>query len=204
MKCRSGVRLFIFAFLWALLPSVPAAAHHVRHEGPIAGISIPAISHGQMPVYAKYRAAILDLAARQPATDPVLRRLSGFVSLQSFACFYGLVPGSLADEDSPFNECSHAYLAGTRALLAHMAEMPGDQSKARALQKRIGEELQSDPTSGAMCGSSGEAFDSAVIVPPDWGMISTHWPTLLTLSALMILIAAAGGALYYGLRRLVY
>lgn len=203
MKCRSGVRLFMFALLFALGHSVPAAAHHLKHEGPVKGIAIPAIGHGEMPVYAKYRAAILGLAARQPTTDPVLRRLSGFVSLQYFACFYGLVPGSLSDEDSPFNECSHAYLAGTRALLAHMAAMPGDQPEASALQKRIGEELASDPSSGAMCWSSGQAFDSAVIVPPDWAMILVHRPTLLTLLAFVFLIAAAGGAVYCGLRRLV-
>ena len=104
---------------------------------PIHGVAIPAISHGEMPVVARYQSQVLDLAARQPVTDPTLRRLTGFVSLQTFACFWGLVPGSLADEQSPFNECSHAYLAGVRALLAHMAAMPGNQSAAKGIVARM-------------------------------------------------------------------
>jgi methylmalonyl-CoA mutase len=54
-----------------------------------------------MVIVAKYSAVVLDLAARQPRTDPTLRRLAGFVSLQRFACFWGLIPGSLTDENSP-------------------------------------------------------------------------------------------------------
>lgn len=147
-----GIRLWLFAGLAALAAVIPAAAHHrgVPHYGPAIGVAIPAISHGEMQIVAKYRTRILDLAERQPVTDPTLRRLSGFVSLQYFACFRGLVPGSLSDEASPFNECSHAYLAGTRALLAHMTAMPGDQSAAKALQERIGAEIASDPAFGVL------------------------------------------------------
>lgn len=143
-----------------------------------------------MPVYEKYRTAILDLATRQPVTDPTLRRLAGFVSLQHFACFRGLFPGTLSDEDSPFNECAHAYLAGTRALLDHMTKMPGDQTAARAVQWRIDEELASDPIFGAICSNSLQVFDSAVIVPPDWAQVPAHRPTLLTLAAFALFIGA--------------
>jgi hypothetical protein len=182
---------------------IPAAAHHrgAPHDGPALGVAIPAISHGEMLVIAKYRTLILDLAAQQPVTDPTLRRLEGFVSLQYFACFRGLVPGSLSDESSPFNECSHAYLAGTRALLAHMAEMPGDQSAAKALQERINAEIASDPAFGAFCSNSQEVFDSAAIVTPDWTMIPAHPPTVLTFSAFTLLISAGAGAVFYRSRR---
>src|SRR5579871_1344526 len=109
------------AMLWA--SSAVSAHHQPPREGGPLGVAIPAITHGDMPVVARYRAQILDLAARQPRTDPTLRRLAGFISLQHFACFWGLVPGSLTDETSPFNECSHADVAGARALLAHMVAM---------------------------------------------------------------------------------
>jgi len=180
--CAFRLQLWFFAGFAALMAVNPAEAHHrgVPDDGPVLGVAIPAISHGEMQIIAKYRTAILGLAARQPVTDPKLRRLAGFVSLQYFACFYGLVPGSLPDELSPFNECSHAYLAGTRALLAHMVEMPGAQSAAKALQERINAEIASDLVFGAFCSNSQEVFDSAVIVAPDWTMIPAHPPTVLT------------------------
>jgi hypothetical protein len=196
---RRAVRLrFWLCGLAAIVAVLPAGAHHrgAPHDGAALGVAIPAISHGEIPIIAKYRTLILDLAARQPVTDPTLRRLEGFVSLQYFACFRGLVPGSLSDESSPFNECSHAYLAGTRALLAHMAEMPGDQSAAKALQERINAEIASDPNFGAICSNSQQIFDSAAIVTPDWAMIPAHPPTVLTFSAFMLLISAGAGALW--------
>ncbi|WP_298257184.1 hypothetical protein [Bradyrhizobium sp.] len=166
----------------------PASAHHQKpNDGPIRGIAIAAISHGEMPVVANYRSQILDLAARQPVTDPILRRLSGFVSLQYFACFWGLVPGSLTDEQSPFNECSHAYLAGARALIAHMAAMPGNQSAAKELQERIKAEIAADPNAAAVCSNSSQTFDSADVIGPDWQLAPRHAPTVLTFSALAAL-----------------
>lgn len=185
-------RLVVVAML---LACAPVRAHYQSpHEGPNVGIAIPAITHGEMPVVAKYRAEILDRAARQPRTDPTLRRLAGFVSLQHFACFWGLVPGSLADEASPFNECSHADVAGARALLAHMAAIPGDQSPATALEARIETELASDPGASAVCSNSTESFDSGIIIGPDCQLAPAHLPTVLTFFALAAL--AAAGILY--------
>lgn len=183
----------IAAALLAACTSV-RAHHQVPHQGTSVGVAIPAITHGEMPVVAKYRAEILDLAARQPRTDPTLRRLLGFVSLQRFACFWGVVPGSLSDETSPFNECSHAFVAGTRELLAHMVAMPGDQSSARALQARIETELASDPAFSVLCSNSREAFDSGIIIGPDWQLAPAHPPTVLTFLALVVLAAGFWGA----------
>ena len=176
----------------AMLPaSAPVCAHHQSpHEGAIVGIAIPAITHGEMLVVAKYRAEILDLAARQPRTDPTLRRLVGFVSLQHFACFWGLVPGSLSDEASPFNECSHADVAGARALLMHMVAMPGDQSSARALAARIETDVASDPAFSALCSNSAQSFDSGMVIGPDWQLAPAHLPTVLTSFALLVLATA--------------
>src|ERR1700756_2479611 len=168
----AGLGVWRYCFVAAvsmLAASTPVSAHHQPpHEGPNVGVAIPAITHGEMLVVAKYRAEILDLAAHQPRTDPTLRRLAGFVSLQRFACFWGLVPGSLSDETSPFNECSHAYAAGVRALLAHMLAMPGDQSPARVLEARIETEIASDPGYSALCSNSSEAFVSGIVIGPDW------------------------------------
>jgi hypothetical protein len=186
-----GWRSCLIVAVAMLAACAPVQAHHQPpHEGATIGVAFPAIGHGEMLVVAKYRAPILDLAAGQPRTDPTLRRLAGFISLQHFACFWGLVPGSLIDETSPFNECSHAYVAGARALLAHMVAMPGDQSSARALEARIETELASDPTLSVMCSNSSEAFDSGIIIGPDWQLAPAHLPTVLSFLALVVLPAA--------------
>jgi hypothetical protein len=195
-----GWRSCLIAVASMLAASTPVWAHHQPpHEGANIGVAIPAITHGEMLVVAKYRARILDLAARQPRTDPTLRRLAGFVSLQHFACFWGLVPGSLSDETSPFNECLHADLAGARALLAHMVEMSGDQSSARALKAQIETELASDPAFSVRCSNSSEAFDSAIVIGPDWQLGPAHLPTILTFFALLVL----GAAGFWGVSRSV-
>ena len=183
-------RFFVVIAIF-IAASPPARAHHqAQRAGGTVGIGVPAITHGEMMVIAKYRDQIVEVAARQPVTDPTLRLLTGFINLQYFACFWGLVPGSLTDEGSPFNECSHAYLAGARALLRHVAVMPGDQSLAKGLEARIAEELASDPTFGVLCSNSTEVFDSGVIVGPDWRLAATHLPSALTLSLFATAIAA--------------
>jgi hypothetical protein len=185
----------------AILVVSPAGAHYqASKDEPTRGIAIPAISHGEMPITAKYRSQILDLAARQPATDPILRRLSGFVSLQYFACFWELVPSSLSDEQSPFNECSHADLAGVRELLAHMTAMPGNQSAAKELEARIDAEIAGDPDRNVVCSNSSQTFDSADVIGPDWQLAPRHLPTVLTFSAFAVLIV--GGFAAIGRRRL--
>lgn len=173
--------------------SVPARAHHPRpQQGTLIGVEIPAISHGEMLAVANYRSDILDLAQHQARTDPTLRRLMGFVSLQYFACLWGLVPGSLTDEASPFNECSHAYVAGTRALLVHMSTMSGDQSATKALEARIAADIAADPAFAALCSNSDATFDSGVIIGPEWRLAPSHLPTVLTgLSLLGFAVAAA-------------
>ena len=82
-----------------------------------------------------------------------------------------------------------------------MAEMPGDQSAAKALQERIKAEIASDPAFGAICSNSQEIFDSATIVAPDWAMIPAHPTTVLTFSAFTLFIGAGAGAVFYRSRR---
>jgi hypothetical protein len=194
-------RCLIFC-LWTALAAMiaatpsPAWAHRetTGREAPPESISIPNLSHGQMAVIADNRSAILDLAARQMPTDPAMRRLEAFINLQFFDCFWGLVPGSVEDESSPFNECSHAYLAATRALLLHLQEMPGDRTSVRALVAKIENEMLSNNASLVLCRYSDEPFNTAERIPPHWGDIPFHLPSLMTFSGLALLIAGLAAA----------
>jgi hypothetical protein len=192
--CCAGAWRWRFGFIAVALiaaAATPAWAHHPRPaEETLIGVAIPAIGHGEMLVVARYRSDILDLAARQAPTDATLRRLMGFVSLQHFACLWGLVPGSLTDEASPFNECSHADVAGTRAVLAHLATMPGNQSGATALEARIAADIAADPAFAGLCSNSSATFDSGVIIGPEWWLAASHAPTVLTCLSLLAFAAA--------------
>ena len=166
--------------------SGPALAHGdaTGPAAPRGAIAIPNLSHGQMSVIAANEAAIMDLAARQVPTDPIMRRLEGFINIQLFACMWGLMPGSVHDEASPFNECAHAYLAATRALLVHLQDMPGDHAAVRALVTKIETEMLLNRTALVLCQYSDEAFNTAEIIAPHWTEIPSHPPTALTLGGI--------------------
>lgn len=169
--CLAAVGLLLL-----VAPMAPARAHHlgVAHTGPARELSIPNLSHGQMTVIAANRSAILELAAEQTPTDPMMRRLQGYINLQTFACMWGMIPGSVDDENSPFNECSHAYLAGTRALLMHLLAMHGDRATVRALAEKIEFEMLQNKASLVTCRYSDEPFDTADIIGPHWNEIPCH------------------------------
>lgn len=174
-RAVTGLSLLMIALLGVISAS-PGWAHHqgTTHAMVEEGIPIPDISHGQMAVIAANRPAILELAALQTPTDRVMRRLETFINLQFSACVWGLVPGSLRDEDSPFNECTHAYLAATQALLLHLREMPGDRAPVRALAAAIELEMLQNQASLVLCRYSGESFNTAEIVQPNWRDMAFH------------------------------
>ena len=186
--------LRIAGIVLSVVLAAPAWAHRepTGREAPADSISIPNLSHGQMAVIANNRTAILDLAARQIPTDPTLRRLEGFINLQFFDCLWGWVPGSVEDESSPFNECSHAYLAATRALLMHLQTMPGDRSAVRALVAKIESEMLNNGAALVMCRYSDEPFNTAERIEPHWREVLFHVPSLMTFAGLALL--AVGGA----------
>jgi hypothetical protein len=144
-----------------------------------------------MVVIAAHRAEILKLAADQTPTDSVQRRLQNYVELQYFACLRGMVPGAIEDESSPFNECSHAYLAGTKALLMHLLTMPGDRTAVRALADRIEQDMRQNNASLVLCRFSDEPFDSAEIVGPNWRDIPFHPASLLSLAGVVLAATSA-------------
>lgn len=177
---------------WAALAS-PAAAHHAG-GGPTSGLSIPGLAHGQMEAVAAHRDAILALADRQHRTDPTFRRLRNFVALQHAACLYGWAPGSVTDEDSPFNECAHADLAAVRALLDHLAGLPDSRAEARRLADGIDAAWAAGGGAAVLCRFSDEPFDTAAVIGPDWRKVPLHPPTAMALFGLLAL-AVSGGAL---------
>ena len=171
-----------------VLASAVADAHSSRSTPPPPGIQIPSLTHGQMAVIARYRGAIVDLAQQQTVTDPTFRRLYNHGNLQYTYCLWGLMPGSLGDEASPFNECSHAYLAAAKALLTYMATMPSAERDAKALISDIDAEMVRTGASWILCQYSGETFSTGEVIEPRWQDMFFHLPSL----AVLIL---AGGAL---------
>lgn len=145
-----------------------------------------------MQVIAANLSAIQDLAERQDPTDLTMRRLQDFVNLQKFACLWGMVPGSLTDEASPFNECAHSYLAGAQALLLHLRQMPGgDRPGVKALVNKIELEMLSDNASLVLCRYSDEPFNTDEVISPHWSSIPRHLPSLATFAAVLSLLAGA-------------
>jgi hypothetical protein len=183
--------LCLLTWFWAAIP--PAMAHH-SSVGSTAGIPIPSLVHGQMTVMAENQSAILDLADQQPFQDETFLRLRNFIAIQSFRCLWGLVPGSVDDEASPFNECSHAYLSATRALLLYMPGMRGDQIRVRALIDQIELQMAINNAALVLCRYSDEPFNTADVISPRWNAIPQHRPSLLAALGVSVLSLGAAGA----------
>ena len=171
------LQIAVAVLLGALPISAWAHREATGREAPADSIAIPNLSHGQMAVIANNRAAILDLAARQIPTDPTMRRLE--------------IPGSVEDESSPFNECSHAYLAATRALLLHLQTMPGDRAPVQALIAKIEREMLDNSASLILCRYSDEPFNTAERITPRWRDIPFHLSSSMTFAGLMLLVSCA-------------
>jgi hypothetical protein len=160
-----------FALLLLGLAGSASAHHRSTQQALIAGgIRVPSLTHGQMEVIATNKAAILGLAERQAHADDVLKRLLNFVNIQFSFCLWGLVPGSLVDDASPFNECGHAYLAATRSLLGHM-QLTADSPAVDALTAKIDREMLQNNASLTLCRYSDESFSTAQVIYPHWSDI---------------------------------
>ena len=195
-RCARACAIGLLALLAAPWPS---SAHRLKPDQTAApgGVSIPSLTHGQMKVIADNLTAIRALADAQFPTDPGMRRLQGFVNLQSFACLWGLAPGSLTDEASPFNECAHAYLAGARALLVHLHQMPeGNRRAVSALVHEIEIEMLANNAALTLCRYSDEPFNTAEGVSPRWREVPFHAPTAIALASLLAGLVAGALALF--------
>ncbi len=205
MERRASLRRRAAAFLLGLglagLTAGAADAHRRGADADVSGIAIASLSHGQMAVIARYRGDILALAARQAQADATLHRLLNFGNIQHTYCLWGLVPGSIADEDSPFNECAHAYLSAARELLAHMRATSPDRRAVEDLVSRIDADMVRNQTSFVQCQYSGDTFNTASLVRPAWGEVPAHLPSLATFAGLAASMVAGSFALGLGPRR---
>jgi hypothetical protein len=198
-RCLPKRYVHLVIILLLVVGASPARAHHrdAANAAPV-GISIPSLMHNQMGVIANNRTAILDLAKRQITTDPPMRRLQTFINLQFFACMWGIMPGSRDDENSPFNECTHAYLAATRALLIHLQAISDDHAAVEALAGKVEREMLDNGASLFVCRYSDEPFNTAEIIGPHWSEIPGHLPSVAMFLSLMLLIIGCGWMAAHG------
>jgi hypothetical protein len=190
------VRGVWIALIVALLmfAASPSEAHRIStRSGPRPeGVSIPSLTHGQMAVIRDNLSAIRALASARLGFDLTTWRLEDYLNLQSFACLWGIVPGSITDENSPFNECAHAYLAAGRALLLQLGREPAaDHKSIDALITKIEVEMLADGASMNLCRYSDEPFNTNEIIWPHGGMAPFHAPTLAAFGAVFALLASA-------------
>jgi hypothetical protein len=167
-------------------------AHGGGGGGSGSGLPIPALSHGEMAVLAPYHRAVLDLARSAADTNEPFRRMLNFAEIQYAYCLWGTMPGGVTDEESPFNECSHAYLAATKSVLLKMRDMPREAALAGTLVSRIDTEMALNSMSLIRCQYSGETFNTADIIKPRWTSIPFHAPSALALSGVLLAVSAAG------------
>lgn len=204
---RGLIRFVLFCAMLAfgLHSLAPSALAHQRPSTAAllaGGLAIADVTHGEMAVLAAHADAIRALAAAQSPTDPTFRRLANFAELQRTWCLWGLVPGSIADEESPFNACSHATLAALKAVLLHMRGMPRHDPAVDRLADGIAEEMAATGASLVLCRYSNENFNTAALVIPQWTEIFAHPPSLVAISGALALAGLGVGATAFGLPRL--
>lgn len=176
------MRLAILILLLLAGATVDASAH--RSDGPrdLSGVPVTSISHGEMAIIARHRAEIFVLAGAVRGAEPEFLTLVRYGELQYSNCLWGLVPASISDEESPFNECSHAYLAAAKEVLLRMRAMPAMGPRAGEIASRISYEAALEGAAFIGCVYSGEGFNTADIVRPQWHDVPFHLPTVLSLA----------------------
>ena len=208
MRCNAGVLGQLIARLcWGTvavvlgLLSSPVGAHGRLPDpnGPHNGLFVPPVMHPQMPAMAAEAGATRRVAEQLLWDDRDGRRLLQFLEYQSFACLWGRVPGSITDENSPFNRCAHAYLAGVQALLVRLQLVRGDHAAVRRLTQAIAD----DPMAAApLCQFSAEGFWTGTIIGPDWPDLLHHPEVLTWFGGLLLLAGSSVFLVIAGLRRL--
>ncbi|MBX4907825.1 hypothetical protein HJA82_10605 [Rhizobium bangladeshense] len=185
-----------FAFLGLIASLLPmfignALAHGSNSGGSHPGLDIPAISHGEMAVISEYRSSISMLASRAADTNESFRRVLNYSEIQYSYCLWGRMPGSVTDEESPFNECAHAYLAATKAVLMAMREMPREAPAAGEIISAIDADMAGRGLAFITCQFSGEAFNTADIIKPSWSKVPLHPASMASLTGLAALFGLA-------------
>jgi len=190
-----GVAIYLFGL--SLGSSEPASAHHQLKNLDTSGLSIPNLTHGQLKVMTRYRTTILALAEKQISPDRETRTLQNFANLQFAYCLWGLVPGSVTEENNPFNACSHAYLAASKALLERLQTVGDDRVEANALAAQINSDMLQQHSALEICGNSVDPFNTASIILPEWFDVTFN-PLIILLS--IIVLGTATGLVIAGRR----
>lgn len=180
------LRIFLAVFIGFLASQ--AFGHGNYRPTNTSGIAIPSLSHGEMAIISNYRSRILLIAGQVNKTDPTFRTLLNFGAIQYSYCLWGVAPGAITDETSPFNECAHAYLSAAKALLFHMRDMPDVSTQADALIADIDADVVRTGAALIGCQFSGEMFNTADFVRPHWENLTQHRPTLYALGAALLLL----------------
>ncbi|TIX92459.1 hypothetical protein [Rhizobium sp. P44RR-XXIV] len=187
-RLQSGV---LFAVICLILSSWPTLlSAHGGSSGSQAGIPIPSLTHGEMAVIAPYYGRIIAIAEDVSNTDETFRRLLNFAQIQRAYCLWGMMPGSVSDEESPFNECSHAYLAAAKAVLLKMRTMKGDTASVDDLASEVDAALVRNNLSLVLCQFSSENFNTADLIRPKPANIIRHAQSLLAILSVLLAIGA--------------
>ena len=176
MKLACLIPLMLF------LSVAQTSAHRAGGPRDASGIPITAISHGEMAIIQRHQSDIFALAEQSRAVDHDFLTIVRYGRLQYADCLWGLVPTSISDEASPFNECSHAYLAAAKEVLLRMRAMPDVASRAGEIASRVSYEAALEGAAFIGCVYSGEGFNTADLVRPQWHDVPLHVPTMLALA----------------------
>ncbi|NTF40408.1 hypothetical protein [Rhizobium rhizogenes] len=187
-RLQNGVLLTILCIILSSWPTLLLA--HGGSSGSQAGIPIPSLTHGEMAVIAPYYGRIIAIAEDVSDTDETFRRLLNFAQIQRAYCLWGMMPGSVSDEKSPFNECSHAYLAAAKAVLLKMRTMKGDAVSVADLASEIDTALVRNNLSLVLCQFSSENFNTADLIRPKPADIVRHAQSLLATLSVLLAIGA--------------
>lgn len=172
---------------------------HGGGSGNDTGIPIPGLTHGEMAVIAPYYGRIIALAEQASETDETFRRVLNFAQIQRSYCLWGIMPGSVSDEESPFNECSHAYLAAAKATLLRMRAMKDQMTPVSDLVSEIDAVLARNNLSLVLCKFSGESFNTAGLIRPKLCDAVFHAGSL---TAILSCLTAAVAAIWFAARAL--
>ncbi|WP_137113439.1 MULTISPECIES: hypothetical protein [Mesorhizobium] len=189
-KCALDFLTAIVAAILLVLAAQPTWAHSRRESNAtVTGIAIPSLTHGQMAVISDYRKKILNLAATQSTSqDAPFSRVLNFARIQFAYCMWGLVPYSVKDEASPFNECSHAYLAATKELLIKMSQENPANEQVVELMTQIDMDMVRNNTSLVLCQYSDESFNTADVIKPDFRRVALHPPSFAAFAGFLVII----------------
>jgi len=170
----------LFLLVGLALMAGQAEAHGNRAASYNAtGLAIPSMSHGALLVLTDHYGAILSLADQAKESDPVFRKLKNYARIQNYYCLWGFAPRAIADETSPFNECSHAYLSAARMLLLHMRDMPSVRAEAGDMVSTIDAEMIRRGSALIQCEYSAEPFYTGGFITPHWEKLAGHTPSLI-------------------------